>query len=193
MLDALLPRLQGFELLAQSQRGERLAFLRVPKAQLFSLLVLLKQGRGFVTLTTIACADWIEDEVFGLTYLLETAGRDRVLGVQTHIGREGDDLETCIPLWPQAEIFERELHEMFGIPIVGHPSLGDFMLEGWTHTPPMRREFDTLKFVQENYPMREGREDNRDVRDAIRQLKEAKKAAKTQQESAAQPDSGDAS
>jgi NADH-quinone oxidoreductase subunit C len=64
------------------------------------------------------------------------------------------------------------------------------MLEGWTHTPPMRREFDTLKFVQENYPMREGREDNRDVRDAIRQLKEAKKAAKAQQESAAQPDSG---
>lgn len=180
MLDALLPQLHGFEILEQTQRGERQAFLRVPKTQVLSLLALLKQGHGFVTLATVACADWMEDEVFGLTYLLETAARDRVLGVQTHIGRAGDELETCIPLWPQAEIFERELHEMFGIPIVGHPSLGDFMLEGWTHTPPMRREFDTLKFVQETYEMREGREDNRDVREAIRQRKEAKKAARPQ-------------
>lgn len=177
MLDALLPQLHGFEIIEQTQRGERQAFVRVPPAQLFSLLGLLKQSHGFVTLTTIACADWMEDGVFGLTYVLETAKRDRVLGVQTHLGRDGAALETAIPLWPQAEIFERELHEMFGIPISGHPSLGDFMLEGWTHTPPMRREFDTLKFVQDTYEMRGGREDNQDVREAIRRRKEAKKAA----------------
>ncbi|MBK1717988.1 NADH-quinone oxidoreductase subunit C [Thiocystis violacea] len=179
MLDALLPHLDGFDIQDQTQRNDRLAFVRVPKTQLFSLLGLLKQGHGFATLTTIACTDWIEDGVFRLTYVLETAGRDRVLGVQADIGREGEELATCIPLWPQAEIFERELHEMFGIPITGHPSLGDFMLEGWTHTPPMRREFDTLKFVQENYEMRSGREDNQDVREAIRRRKEAKQVAKS--------------
>jgi NADH-quinone oxidoreductase subunit C len=177
MLDSLLPQLHGFDILEHTQRGERQAFVRVPKAQLFSLLGLLKQGHGFVTLTTIVCTDWIEDAVFCLTYVLETAERDRVLGIQAHIGRDGDALETALPLWPQAEIFERELHEMFGIPIVGHPSLGDFMLEGWTHTPPMRREFDTLKFVQETYEMRGGREDNQDVREAIRRRKDARKAA----------------
>jgi NADH-quinone oxidoreductase subunit C len=154
MLDDLLPRLSGFDLIDPVERHPRLAFVRVPKAQLFSLLGQLKQSLGFVTLQTIACADWIEDGVFRLTYLLETAARDRALGVQTDIGREGEAIETAIPLWPQAEIFERELHEMFGIPIVGHPSLGDFMLEGWSHTPPMRREFDTLKFVQEQFEMR---------------------------------------
>jgi NADH-quinone oxidoreductase subunit C len=177
MLDLLLPQLYGFEIIEQTQRGERQAFVRVPPAQLFSLLGLLKQSHGFVTLTTIACADWIEDEVFCLTYILETEKRDRVLGVQTQIGRDGVALETAIPLWAQAEIFERELHEMFGIPITGHPSLGDFMLEGWAHTPPMRREFDTLKFVQDTYEMRGGRDDNQDVREAIRRRKEAKKAA----------------
>ncbi|MCF7992848.1 MAG: NADH-quinone oxidoreductase subunit C [Thiohalocapsa sp.] len=177
MLDALLPHLHGFDILDQTQRNARKALLRVPRGQLFSLLGLLKQSHGFVTLTGIACTDWIEDEVFRLTYLLETAGGDALLGVQTDIGRAGDALETAIPLWPQAEIFERELHEMFGIPIPGHPSLGDFMLEGWTHTPPMRREFDTLKFVQETYEMRTGREDNQDVREAIRRRKAAKKEA----------------
>lgn len=183
MLDALLPHLRGFDILEQVQRNPRMVLLRVPKAQLFSLLGLLRESQGFVTLASIACADWIEDGVFRLTYLLETAGRDRVLGVQTDIGRDGDELPTAIPLWPQAEIFERELHEMFGIPIVGHPSLGDFMLEGWPHTPPMRRDFDTLKFVQETYEMRAGREDNQDVREAIRRRKAAKKAATAKPES----------
>ena len=188
MLDALLPRLHGFEFLEQAQRRSNLAFVRVPKAQLFSLLGLLRQRHGFVTLTTIGCTDWLEDGVFCLTYLLESAGRDRCLGVQTWIGRDGEGLETAIPLWPQAEIFERELHEMYGIPFDGHPSLGDFMLEGWTGTPPMRREFDTLKFVEETFVMRDGRDDNLNVRDQIRKRKEAKKAAEAQAKAEAQPE-----
>lgn len=186
MLDALLPKLPGFEILEQVERRPNQAFLRVPKAQLFSLLGQLQQQHGFVTLETIACTDWMEDGVFCLTYVLETAERDRSLGVQVHIGREGEGIATAIPLWPQAEIFERELHEMFGIPIEGHPSLVDFMLEGWTGIPPMRREFDTLKFVEETYEMRPGREDNQDVREAIRKRKEAKKAAKAAQAEKAQ-------
>ncbi|MBK1702447.1 NADH-quinone oxidoreductase subunit C [Thiococcus pfennigii] len=180
MLDALLPRLHGFEILDPVQRRPNLAFVRVPKGELFSLLGLLRQQHGFVTLQTIGCTDWIEDGVFCLTYLLEGAARERCLGVQTWIGRDGEGLATAIPLWPQAEIFERELHEMYGIPFDGHPSLGDFMLEGWTDTPPMRREFDTLKFVEETFVMREGRDDNLDVRDEIRKRKEARKAAEAQ-------------
>ncbi len=184
MLETLLPRLQGFEILEQGQRRANHAYLRVPKAQLLSLLGLLEQQQGFVTLTTICCSDWIEEEVFRLTYLLENATRDRCLGVQIQIARDGEDLASVIPLWPQAEIFERELNEMFGIPIAGHPSLGDFMLEDWPHTPPMRREFDTLEFVQETYEMRAGRDDNQNVREAIRKRKEAKKARQAQQRDA---------
>lgn len=177
MLDALLPQLHGFELLEHSERRPEHAYVRVPKAQLFSLLGLLKQQHGFITLATITCTDWLEDEVFRLTYMLEDTSRARCLGVQTQIERDGEGMESSIALWPQGEIFERELHEMFGIPFAGHPSLGDFMLEGWTDIPPMRREFDTLKFVQETFEMRSGREDNQDVREAIRKRKEAKKAS----------------
>ncbi|NEX22886.1 NADH-quinone oxidoreductase subunit C [Thiorhodococcus mannitoliphagus] len=178
MLDALLPKLAGFEILEQRQRRPDQAFVRVPKAQLFSLLGQLQRQHAFPTLTTIACTDWMEEGVFCLTYVLETAERDRSLGVQVQIGRDGEGIATAIPLWPQAEIFERELHEMFGIPVEGHPSLVDFMLEGWTDIPPMRREFDTLEFVETHYEMRSGREDNQDVREAIRKRKEAKKAEK---------------
>jgi NADH-quinone oxidoreductase subunit C len=178
MLDSLLPRLAGFEILGHSAPRSSLAFLRVPKAQIHALLQALGRDHGFLTLTTIACTDWIEDGVFCLTYVLESAERDRCLGVQIHIGRTGEGVDTCLHLWPQAEIFERELHEMYGIPFAGHPSLVDFMLEGWTQLPPMRREFDTLKFVQETFEMRGGRDDNLDVRTEIRRRKEAKRTQK---------------
>ncbi len=178
MLEALLPQLSGFEILEQTERRKDLAFVRVPKAQLQSLLGVLKHQHGFLTLTSIACTDWIEDEVFCLTYLLEPAARDRCLGVQTQIGRDGEAIVTCIPLWPQAEIFERELHELYGIPFAGHPSLTELVLEGWSDIPPLRREFDTVKFVEETYEMRGGRDDNLDVREEIRKRKEARRAKK---------------
>ena len=182
MLDTLLPQLAGFEILDSDQPRSNLSFLRVPKAQLFSLLGQLKQGHDFTALMTITCTDWQEEGVFRLGYLLEDTPRRRIVNVQTHIDREGEGIETCMGLWPQAEVLERELNEMFGIPIHDHPSLGDFMLEGWAHTPPMRREFDTLQFVNETFEMRTGREDAKDVREEIRKRKAEKKAAKAKQQ-----------
>ncbi|MBK1646299.1 NADH:ubiquinone oxidoreductase [Thiocapsa imhoffii] len=181
MLEALGPCLSHFTILQQQAPRDNLAFVRVPKAELHALLETLDRDEGFMTLTGITCVDWIEEERFTLTYLLENSARDRCLGVQTDVKRDGESLPTCLGRWPQAEIYERELHEMYGIPFDGHPSLIDFMLEGWTNTPPLRREFDTLKFVQETFEMRGGREDNLDVRSEIRKRKEAKRAEKAAQ------------
>jgi len=169
-------------LLAGHETGEpeekQPAFIVVPaqKGQLAALLLHLK-SRGFTSLDTIACADWNDKEGphFALTYILEDERRSRSLGVQIRIGREGEGIATVMALFPQAEIFERELHEMYGIPVEDHPSLGDFMLEDWPHIPPMRREFDTLAFVEEHYPMRGGREDALDVKEEVKKRREEKK------------------
>lgn len=182
MLEMLLPKLSGFEILESAQRRENLAFIRVPKAQLFSLLGLLKQQYGWISLDQISCTDWMEEGFFTLGYMLENAERSQNLSVQIQITREGERMESLIPLWPQAEIFEREIHEMFGVPFEGHPTLGDFMLEGWAHMPPMRRDFDTLQFVEENFVMREGREDNLDVKVEVKRIKEEKKRLKELEE-----------
>lgn len=171
--------LHGFDVIESVERRSSLSFIRVPKAQLFSVLSRLEREAGFSTLTTITCTDWIEDDVFCLTYLLETATRDAACGVQVHIARSGEAMDSAIGLWPQAEIFERELHEMYGIDFVGHPSLIEFMLEGWSDMPPLRREFDTVRFVQETFESRGGREDNRDVRQQIRKRKEARRSQAT--------------
>ncbi len=172
----ILERLKGFEILESEIKRESLGFVSVQKEALFGVLSHLKTVCGLLSLDVIACTDFIEDGKFCITYILEDGERSVSFGVKIYIARENEGLQSVIPLWRQAEIFERELHEMFGIDIAGHPSLGDFMLEDWRFTPPMRREFDTLAFVNEQYSTREGREDNLDVKEEMKKRREAKKA-----------------
>jgi NADH-quinone oxidoreductase subunit C len=102
--------------------------------------------------------------------------------VELNIPRVESQLPTLLKLFPQAEVMERDLHEMYGIKFIGNPTLYDFALEDWQEIPPLRREFDTLKYVNEHFDFRKGREDNRDVKAEIKRrraeakrLKNAKK------------------
>ena len=73
---------------------------------------------------------------------------------------------------------ERDLHEMYGIDFIGNENLKELSLENWVHTPPLRREFDTLEFVNNNLTFREGRDDNVDTKVETKRLRALKKAAK---------------
>ena len=54
-----------------------------------------------------------------------------------------------------------EIKEMYGIDFPGSPRVDDsFLLEGWDDIPPMRRDFDTVKYSEETYFPREGRTTN---------------------------------
>ena len=75
---------------------------------------------------------------------------------------------------------ERDLHEMFGIKFIGNDTLYDFALENWNEIPPLRREFDTLAYVNEHFDFRGGRDDNKDTKaEAKRRKLEAKKLKET--------------
>jgi NADH-quinone oxidoreductase subunit C len=48
---------------------------------------------------------------------------------------------------------------MFGIDFPDSPGVEEeFILEGWTGIPPYRRDFDTLKYSDETFAPRPGRE-----------------------------------
>lgn len=131
---------------------------------------------GFITLSQIACADWIEDDIFTLNYILTTKQRDINLMAKCNISRVNSSISSVKDIFAQSEIMERDLHEMYGIDFIGNETLGDFVLENWNDIPPLRREFDTLKYVNENFDFKNGREDNKDVKaEAKRRRAEAKK------------------
>ena len=155
-----------------------LSKVTVTKYRLFELIHLLVEQYGYTTLNAITCTDWIEEGHFAMTYMLTTKDRKHTFMVQTMIGREEAQIDSLTTLFKQAEIMERDLHEMYGIDFPGNGNLVELSLENWVHTPPLRREFDTLVFVNELHDFREGRDDNMDVKAEMKRLRALKKAAK---------------
>jgi NADH-quinone oxidoreductase subunit C len=168
------------------QKNEHLYKISVNFQDLESSLLKCLNEFNYITLDSINYRDDIEDEKFCITYCLQTAKRDHVLMIQTFINREEATLPTMHRIWPQAEIMEREMHEMLGVDFPGHPTLIDFALEYWDDIPPLRRDFDTLKYVEDMDPFRKNqRDDNLDVKVEMKKKKEAKKAAKLKAEAEA--------
>lgn len=123
------------------------------------LLGWLKVHTPFVQLTHMSAVDWIEEGRFQLSYVLTDPVGHRSLMVATSIGREAPNAESVWKLWPHAVTYEQEINEMFGIHFPGSPRQGlPFILEGWTDVPPMRRDFDTVAYMNAHHPSRPGRE-----------------------------------
>jgi len=160
-----------------------LAKVIVKRDKLFELINLLRLNYSYVTLNAITCADWIEDNHFALSYILTTEDRKHTMMVQATIGRNSD-FDTISHIFKQAEIMERDIHEMYGIKFIGNKNLKELSLENWIHTPPLRREFDTLKFVNENLTFRDGRDDNVDTKVEAKRLRALKKAKKLAEQKA---------
>lgn len=142
------------------QRGD-LAFVTVKREHLRALLLHLRDKEGFSHLVLLTAVDWIEEEIFQLTYLLSNRQKACDIGVRVMISRDNASMETIHKLWPTAATYQRELREMFGIDFPDSPGVNDdFILEGWADIPPYRRDFDTKKFSEENFSHRLGRSTN---------------------------------
>ncbi len=146
--------------------------------RVFELIHFLGSEYDFKTLNAITCTDWIEDGHFAITYMLSTLNRKHTFMIQTMIGRDNVHVKSLSSEFKQAEIMERDLHEMYGIIFDGNENLKELSLENWIHTPPLRREFDTLEFVNEHLTFREGRDDNVDTKAETKRLRAIKKAEK---------------
>lgn len=157
--DPLLAQLaERFDAEGTVQRPD-LVVARVAAAKVVPALGWLKHETPYVQLTLLSAVDWIEDGEFQLSYLVTAPSERRTLLLTTRIDREAATAESVHTLWPQAVTYEQELNEMYGIHFPGSPRQGvDFVLEGWTELPPMRRDFDTLEYCERVHPARDGRE-----------------------------------
>jgi NADH-quinone oxidoreductase subunit C len=160
---------KSFPLGELTEQRPDLAFVTVDRVQLRPLLQQLRDQEGFAHLVLLTAVDWLEDAIFQLTYLMNNRLARCDLGVRVMLPRNTASMDSIHDLWPTAATYQRELREMFGIDFPGSPRVDeDFILEGWIRTPPYRRDFDTLKFSDEVFAPRPGRE----TRDPARHMKE---------------------
>ena len=124
-----------------------------------NMLSFLKH-RGFDHLALVSCVDWIEEKAFELVYILTSYLHDSGEGknenrlhitVKAKIPREEPRAVSIIPIFENAEPYEREIHELFGVHFEGHPRLIPLFLEGNFEIPPFRKDFDTREYVKNTF------------------------------------------
>lgn len=131
--------------------------IKVDKESVLSILAYLKDA-GFEHLTLVSCVDWMEKNEFELVYILaaymredELAGEDEKFNLilKTRISREAAQFQTITHVFENAEPYEREIHELFGITFEGHKRLTPLLLERQYDIPPFRKDFDTRQYVKD--------------------------------------------
>jgi NADH-quinone oxidoreductase subunit C len=124
--------------------------LHSPAEQWVTTLSQLKAA-GFEHLSNLACVDWIDQDEFELLANLWSHAQRVHVTVKTRVPREAPAVPTVRALWPQAQVYEREIHEFFGVDFPGNPELGPMFLHNWKDLPPLRKDFDTREYSRRAY------------------------------------------
>lgn len=115
---------------------------------------------GLDHLGLVSCIDWIEENKLEIVYFLTCYMRNNAdytfeqrlhVFLKTAIPRGNPELKSVIDIFENAEPYEREIHELYGVHFDGHPRLIPLFLERDYDIPPFRKDFDTRKYAEETF------------------------------------------
>jgi len=139
-----------FKVDGRIQREQRI-WISTDENKLIEVCNWLKD-RGFVHMSAISATDWLEDGMYELTYHLWSYDDKILVTVKTKIDRKSPSTDSVVPIWEEnAQIHERELHELFGIKFRGNPDLSPLFLEDQEDMHPFRKDFNWREHVREKF------------------------------------------
>lgn len=129
---------------------------------LIATLTRLRDDRKFhfTQLIDLCGVDWLghreNTERFDVVYHLLSMSRNLRLRVKVRVG-EGVAVATATGIFPNANWYERETWDMFGIPFAGHPDLRRILTDYDFAGHPLRKDFPLEGFVEVYYDADEKR------------------------------------
>jgi NADH-quinone oxidoreductase subunit C len=130
---------------------ERRLWIKITKANLVDSCEYVKR-LGFGHLSAISVTDLFKAGDYEIAYHLWSYRDKMALTIKTKIKRENPVIDSVAPVWGKnAQIHERESHELFGVKFSGNPDLSELFLEDWHGPPPFRRDFDWKAYVKTRY------------------------------------------
>ena len=123
------------------------------KPELLHGFIPIIKSLGFDHLSNVTCVDWINEGHFDVTYNLWSYEHKLQMTIKVAVDRDKPEVSTIDAFWPQAQVYEREIHEMFGVKFLGNPDLTPLFLHNWQDIPPLRKDFDSEKYSITAYAM----------------------------------------
>ncbi len=121
--------------ISKQLKSKKEVWVRVSRAELEKTLYRLKES-GVERITSITGTD--TGKSIDITYHLFHKGNS--INLRVSLPRQKPEVKSITPVYPGAELFERELSEMLGIKILHHPDPRKlFLPEDWKGKPPYRK------------------------------------------------------
>ncbi len=127
--------------------------LDVSLAHLVSLVDFLKTDTAckFSSLVDITAVDYPERAArFDVVYHFLSMYQNHRIRLRVAV-REDEMLPSIIPVHPSANWFEREIFDMFGILVSGHPDLRRILTDYGFRGHPLRKDFPTTGYTEVRY------------------------------------------
>ena len=101
-------------------------FIHVAVEQFLPVMEDLKQNKDFDYLSQITGVDYLEQDReprFDVVYELFSLTKDRHIRVHVGLPEDEPTIPSVFHLWKGADFPERELFDMFGFTVTGHPNM----------------------------------------------------------------------
>ena len=85
-----------------------------------------------------------------MVYCLYSFKNNWSVNIKVKLDAQKPAVDSVTSIYRGADWHEREMAEMFGIDIIGHPNLKTLLLAGDEDTPPLRKSFE-IKWEEREY------------------------------------------
>jgi len=129
---------------------DKVPTLWVPRAQLIHVLAFLRKlPRPFVMLYDLSAVDerlrqnrlGMPVEDFTVFYHLISIDRNSDVRIKVSLKKDDLNLQTAFHIWPNANWYEREVWDLFGVVFEGHPNLSRILLPRTWEGHPLRKDY----------------------------------------------------
>jgi NADH-quinone oxidoreductase subunit C len=96
---------------------------------------------GYELLSNLTAVDYLADGVIELVYHFMHLEGGRPLVIKTRVPRERPVVPSITPIWPGADLQEREAYDLYGVDFPGHSNLKRVYMWDEFEGFPMRKDF----------------------------------------------------
>jgi NADH-quinone oxidoreductase subunit C len=100
------------------------------------------KSAGYNFLEDVTAVDWYPSEPrFQITYHILSHKLKSRLRLVAMLFSEGASIDSITGVWPSANFYEREIFDLFGVQINGHPNLKRIMMPDDWQGHPLRKDY----------------------------------------------------
>ena len=93
-------------------------------------------------LSDITCVDWYPNQPrFEVVYQLFSIPAKKFVRLKVRLPGEDPSVDSLTPVWPGADLFEREVFDLFGVRFNQHPNLKRIMMPDDWEGHPLRKDY----------------------------------------------------